>query len=319
MVRESGACWLITAAHVINDGGGPFRLVMEGTPPVEGEGVAMAPFWVGLDVAVGVVGGGARNACTVPLAALERGWPNVTGLMELRLANVSAQGRLSYDQMRIDAVPDHKSFTSRFTGTAASGRRGKAWLGRSGAFLFFGDRPLGMTVTKPDEGVHGFIRIEEIAMNVARFIGWKGDSLIAGAAPSQVRQPAGFEVRVQSATLVPATLETRAEDVLSDGAPFLFKGTGEIVLEIPSEARQELRGVRIVSKGGEARPKDVTILTTSSHEGRGTRIPFAYGVMPPDGVFETAPRSAVPMRRVIVAIGSAWGTGVRRIDRIELF
>lgn len=311
---HDGACWLATAKHLLGEGGN-FAVTLAGQPPLRGTGEAAAPFWEGLDLALGIVRGEARSACTTTFADLARPWTRGMAAAALRLPYVWPDGAVDSAAMRIIDLPDHKSFVAAFTDGAP------AFPGRSGSFLLAGERLAGMVVTEPAGDAHGFVRIEEIAMNAERWITARGESLIAAAEPATVRQQAGFAVAIDSSgsTLTPATLGSDPETVLSGDTPFLFTGTGRIVLRVADGSLQELRGVRIETGGTEARPKAITVEIDAKAEGPLVPAWFWSGTMDQAGQFDTGERAPRRMRRVVITVSSAWGAGPRRIDRITLY
>lgn len=314
LFRHEGVCWLATAGHLLGEGGN-FAVTVAGQPPLRGGGEAAAPFWAGLDLALGIVRGEAADACTTGFENFARPWTRAMTAGGLRLPHVAPDGTVDAAAMRIVDLPDHKSFVAEFTDGAP------AFPGRSGSFLAMGDRLAGMVVTEPEGEVHGLVRIEEIAMNAERWITMRGETLIAAAEPVTVRQQAGFAVAIDSTTttLEPATLGSDPETVLTGDAPFMFTGTGRIVLKVADGSLQELRGLRIESHGPEAAPKAVTVEIDPGAEGPLLPAWFWSGTMDQAGHFDTGERAPRGMRRVIITFSSAWGAGPRRIDRITLY
>ena len=318
--RHGGACWLVTAAHLFDEWG-DFSLSTSGTPPVTGHGEAAAPFWPGFDVATGVVRGEASDACVTTFSDLDVGWTQSTPLGQMWLALVHQDGSIDRSAMRVVDVPDHKFFIAEFTDGAP------AFNGRSGSFLSASGHLAGMVITKPNsdtagrtlDNAHGFIRIEEIAMNLKRYLDARGVSLAEKARPVESMQDAGFAVVVQSSTLEPAGLGTTAENVLIDDTPFLFRGTGRIVLGVADGNVEDLRGVRIVSKGPEAQPKAITIDIDSNPDGPFVPNWFWSGTMDQAGIFDTGERAPRRMRRIAITVSSSWGGDPRRIDQIILY
>lgn len=301
----------MTVAHVLGDGGN-FAVTLPGQPPLKGSGVATAPFWDGIDLAIGVVRSEAGTACRTTLDDFSRGWSRTTAQRAAELLYVQTDGTIEAAPMRITEVPDHKSFEAAFTGPESS------FPGRSGSFLTVDGRPVGMVLTEPVEGSHGFMRIEEVAMNIRRYIDTRGDVLLSEAQPVLAPQQAGFDVLVQSSELEPATLEANPENVLIDGASFAFRGTGRIVLAVADGSLQELRGVRIEATPG-ASPKTVVIDIDASAEGPLSPIWFASGTMDQSGHFDTGERAARRMRRVVISVSEAWSSGPMEIQRITLY
>ena len=312
LVRQGGACWLLTAAHLMADDGA-FEVRLEGQPPVTGDGEAAQPFWEGLDLAIGFVRGGAGEACTLRLDEIARGTVSLSGTTRYRLAYVARSGAASYPGMRLTDVPDHKTFSADFS------RDARAFQGRSGAFLLDGERPVGMAYLADGENGHRFIRIEEITMNARRWLAERGDAFRGTAAPEPVPQPAGYELVVVESTLAPAEIGQDVSDVLEDGRPFLFRGNGRIVLRVADGSLQKLRGLRILSDGEEAVPRGISVDIDRRFEGPLDYNWFASGPMDPAGEFDTGLRAEREMRRIVISISSAWGEGPRRIDRIEVY
>ncbi len=322
--RYGNACWLVTAAHLFegaDESWTDFHLSMPGTPALTGYGVAVTPFWPGFDVAVGVVRGEAGQACTARFEDVDVAWTNATPAGRLQLPFVHEDGTVERSAMRITDVPDHKSFLAEFSDGA------RAFDGRSGSFLASSGRLAGMVITKPETdaaghtltNAHGLIRIEEIAMNLKRYLKARGVDLAAAAAPVRAQQQADFAIEVQSSTLEPAGLRTSPENVLIDGMPFLFRGTGRIILRVADGSLQEIRGVRISSSGPEASPKAISIDIDTNTQGPFIPKWFYSGTMDETGTFDTGARAPRQMRRVAISISSAWGGDPRRIDEIVLY
>lgn len=311
MISHNSACWLLTASHVAPRGA-DFFVWTEGQPGLQGNGVAMAPFWADMDLAIGVVRGAATRDCTLPLAALTDAL-ELSGIGTYRLANVDDAGGLTYREMRISEVRDHKTFEAVFSDTD------RAFQGRSGAFLFRGDQPVGMVRTQLGEGKHGFLRIQEIEMNVRRLLTARGDVFVSEALPVEAPQPAGFAVRVHGSDLRPAAIGETVESVIMGDQPFRYRGSGYIDLIVADESRQNLRGVRIDGAPDDGMPKSISMYTSPTVEGTPPMTWFANGTSDPAGVFDTGLRRDVPFRRLRIVLDGSWSGSVRRIDQITLY
>jgi len=314
--RENGACWLVTAGHLFRREGetdrqGDFRLLLEGQPAIEGEGLAYLPFWDGLDLAVGAVRFPLNAGCRADVGLLDAEWRNLSGLDALRLPYVDRAGRLDWTGARLSSIIDH----ARFAITPVD-----AFRGRSGSFAFRDDRPVGMVVDQRGDD-HGLIRVEEIAMNLRRWLEFSGGPATIDALPVAASQEAGFDVVVESTTMDALEIGMSADNVLGGEAPFLYSGRGTITLRVASGDVEQISRVVIESAPGpgEAVPKNVRIGFDLSEDGSGFPRHAWGGTFDPAGRYDTGTKRPERMRRVVLTFWDAWSAGPVRIDRIRLY
>lgn len=312
--RDGSTCWLVTAAHLFRD---PvrgeqrnFQILMEGQPPTTGQGSVEMPFWDGLDLAIGAVRITSGPSCRVDFAALMASSPNLSGIDLLRIPEVSAAGQLQWSDARLSEFLSHAEFHVSLE---------RAYKGRSGAVVFKEGVPVGMITKQQDDTTHGVLHVEEMTMNLQRWLTFDGGSFAPPAQVVEAEQEAGFDVVVESTTLIPAEVSQQIDSVLLDGVPFLYQGNGEIVLRVADDTVQRLSRVVIESDGSEAVPKNVTVAVDTSDDGQGFPRYVWGGGVDPAGRYDSGQRAAQRMRRVVLTFWDSWDVGPRRIDRIRLY
>ena len=158
-----GNCYVVFPQHVTSRRA-RLQVVAEGA--VTGFASPRFPFWPGIDLAVGSVARDAARRCTRTIDDLEPPARALSPSGRGNLVLVDVEGNVTRLPMRITRI-DYLEFEATFE-TAGNTT---AIQGMSGAFLFVDDRPVGMALETTDAGGIRFMRIEELHMNLSRWLG----------------------------------------------------------------------------------------------------------------------------------------------------
>jgi len=231
---------------------------------------------------------------------------------------VDAQGEVTRLAMEV-VDTNYLDFTARFTDPTVEARQGM-----SGAFLQVTGGLAGMAIESEDARTMRFMRVEEIGMNVERWLGTQGgvalgvrESSRASADPAA--PPSGPHLKLLSAGPVARSADEMAENLLSDGGAYIFEPDGPARLEFMIEGVSGLSRVHIASREGETSvlPQRMLIEVNAKAEG-GTWRWFWSGEMPRDGFLSTPARQPTSAKRVRVTLLSARGPGAIRLDKITI-
>lgn len=301
MFADRGTCYVVLPAHVAGDS---FFLTLRTAAPVAtGSATVIRPFWEGVDLALAVARGGIEPRC---IAAVEAFEPPAAARRATRavLERLTPSGEIDRTPL---SVEDRQYLT--FTGVVPEGETGIS-QGTSGAFAFVGDAPIGMAIRSSAQTRAEFMRIEEIAMNLRRYLSEHGTSF--GAIDAAAVEPAaegGLTLRLDSASIAPVNPAFPAENVLGEGL-YVFEAVGrpELMFSIAAESGVGLSRVRVTAPtdAGYGFPRDVKIEFTPFPDARRW---FDFGTfrMAPDGVLDTGaiqPRSA---RLIRLTVLNVWG------------
>jgi hypothetical protein len=192
--------------------------------------------------------------------------------------------------------------------------------GTSGAFLFDGEKPIGMIVQALSSTEGRFIRIEELHMNLARRLnrraGFQTSAVVKPAVASDATS--GIPLEFVSATQPPIFPDVPETNMLGDGSyVFELPRPNRIAFKIKSPDAVPLSKVQILSDvdAEYATPRNIRIDVSSSPNGKRPRF-FGAAEMGPDGVFSFS-RNPTLARWIYVTVSDAWESGVIGIDSIS--
>jgi hypothetical protein len=316
MFRHSGTCYAVFPRHVT----GPrprAQAIAEGA--ASGPVSVRFPFWPDIDLAVGVVRRGAGEQCTAELEMLTGNRRAFARQGDGTLVLVDAQGQVTRFAMEVKDT-NYLDFTARFTDPAVEARQGM-----SGAFLQVPGGLAGMAIESVDARTLRFMRIEEIGMNVERWLGTQGGVALTTrdtaqqAAPDPAKPADGPRLRLLSAGPVARSADEMAENLLSDGGAYVFEPDGPARLDFMIEGTKALSRIRMIAREADTTvlPQRILIKVNAEADG-GTWRWFWSGDMPRDGVLATPARQPTRAKRVRVTLLSARGTGAIRLDRVTI-
>lgn len=317
MFRHSGACHVAMPRHVARPDDAPFafpKVTVWSAAPVASDGATVSdPFWEGLDLATAVIDAGPLDdRCTATLADLA---PTEAARRAERavLVRLTATGEERRVPIRV-LDRGYLEFTGELLGDGAAIAQGT-----SGAFAFAGDRPIGMAVTSDDAGRARFVRSEEIALNLGRFLAERGH-VFSRADPTAIPVAGeGLPVRSVEASAAPLLPQHGAENMLGEGL-FVARPAGPLVitLRLDGEDAFAVRRIQMTSPAeGHAVPRNVAIHLDAGAEGRRFRI-WTQVQMRPDGTLDTGPLAARNARWVRLVVRDAWSEGPVAIDRVVI-
>ena len=312
MFRHAGSCYVALPAHVA--GPLPRITVSTAAPVASDQAVVVAPFWPGLDLALGVLGRGALDArCTAALGDLA---PTIRSrdAAEATILRVSPVGE--EERLRVRIIDrDYLTFTAELESDGDAIAQGT-----SGAFAFAAGRPIGMAITSDDPSRARFMRSEEIALNLSRFLTEQGVAFSAPSGPEADPRPeAGGTLALgrASSTTPPVLPQHGVGNLLGDGL-YVFRPTGpvEIVLRLDGKAAAALRRLRLTAPAeGYAVPKDIVVQLDAGADGTRFRH-WTQGQMRPDGVFDTGRLAGRNARWIKIVVRNAWGEGDVALDEV---
>lgn len=313
MFGRNGTCYVIMPKHVA----GPFPRVTVSTPaPVESvTATVIAPFWQGIDLAIGIARGSIVDRCRADLSDLNETW-NVTSAHQADLLRLTPTGEISRSRLRLD----ERTYLT-FSGTLddAGSVIGQ---GTSGAFAFVNGRPAGMAITSDDPSRATFIRSGEILVHVRRYLEEQGGAFVAAS-------EAGAVAQTQNADALPLRFlesSVRASNPLF--APENLVGPGKFVFA-PHSRMQFALGfdsvtpvsrvvIRSSPEAAETSPKSIILNWSREDDGANFRV-WLRGEMGPDGVFDSGEVAPRDLRRLQVIVRDAWGSGDIVIDEVTAY
>lgn len=315
MFSHDGLCHVVMPRHVA----GPFpRVTLSTAAPVESASATMiAPFWDGIDLAVGVVRGGLEDRCTGTLEDLEED-RRTAGAAAGELVRLTPAGDLERSALRI---MDRGYLT--FEGVVEGGGTDVA-QGTSGAFVFVAGKPVGMAVTSGGTGQATFIRSGEIAIHLRRFLGEQGGTYADLQAPAAAAAESGagaLPLVFHSASLPPVNPRFAPENMTGPG-PFVFAPAPQMrfVFGFEGGGMHAVSRLRLESApaGGQTTPREV-ILRWSVDETPGRFRSWTRGLVARDGLLDTGQGAARNMRWIEVIVLDAWSGGDIVIDEVTAY
>ena len=311
LVTHGGGCYVITPRHVT--GTNRTSIIKTATPMLTATAVMQAPFWEGMDLAIGVVqAAGLQGYCRIPLSQIDQEL-SVDAGQPMHLLRMRDSGEVERLPLEFEDA-GYLTFTSRMARIEDSFFRGT-----SGAFAFVGERPMGMVVTTTDGRAGQFIRIEEIHKNIAR---WVQRSVRLGTeAPVSTTSPIGDGMRIvlHSVTQPPLSSDVVPENMLGEGAYVFPAGRNQIIFRIPGVTAGALSQLELRSdpQSDYALPRQIRIEVSTAREPTTGWRHFAEVEMTPDGV-GAIERSAQLARWVRLTVETAQGFGAIGIETVSM-
>lgn len=308
MFRSGSSCYVIMPKHVA--GARPRVRIFSGAPVVLGNARVETPFWPNIDLAIGVVRGAITPRCTADMETLSTPLALESG-GRVELVRLRGSGEVSTLPMRITA-------TNYLTVDAETVRaQDEIFQGTSGAMLFAEGKPAGMIVESLSPSLGRFIRIEEINLNVRRWVERRGVIFEDQIIPAEATLPTGLPFEVVEASNPPLTPDFAVENVIEDGI-YVFQPTrtNTITFSVEEGGVVPLSRVRVFTDpdAGYALPRRIEVFVSTRADGSRPRF-FVGGEMANDGVFDRL-RSAQNARWITISIKSAWSDGPVRVDRV---
>ncbi len=324
MFRDEGTCWVLMPKHLLDAEALIHRIEVETSPApsLRGEGRAYAEFWEDMDLAIGYVGQEAGSeGCSERLGTVTQTRIVAGRVLGGALRVVLEGGSVLQYPMRIVDMTDHKTFVAEYLDPAVSAQKG-----RSGAFLFAGDLPIGMAIKAgPDNDTRQqtFIRIEELGFAARQWLAGRARALIPGESEDTQtgEDAAGYSLGLIEYDTAPVSPDKGPAN-LADGRGayvFDFSGSTTLTFSVADGTPVGVSRVRVVTNGDGAKPLRIRVMIDAGSADRPNPQRFAQGQMNPEGVFDTGERGERFARRVVIAIDSVQGQGPVRIDRIEVY
>lgn len=313
MFGRGGSCYIVMPKHVA----GPFpRVTISTAAPVEtSTATVIAPFWQGIDLALGVARGALLDRCTGNLGDLTE-TSAVLNATAGDLLRLTPNGEETRNRVRIG---DRNYLT--FTGTLETSGTDIA-QGTSGAFAFADGRPLGMAISSDGPTRAAFMRSGEILIHVRRFLEEQGGAY----APSA-------EVAAKTESTVPGALplqyvRSSAPPLNPRFAPENMVGTGQFVFS-PQRRMSFVFGfdditavsrvmIRSTASASQTTPKNIIVRWSLDPEGRRFGS-WHRGEMGPDGVFDSGQMAARNLRYVEIIVLNTWSAGEVVIDAVTAY
>lgn len=313
MFNHNGACFVALPAHAVRHGA---RVEISTAEPVRtGMGLARLPFWDGVDLAIVTVQRGLSERCDEPSTTLTgTGLDPATGATG-DIVFIRDTGQVDRFALRVTRTA-YLDFEAEFLAESVDD---EVFAGLSGSFLMIEGRPSGMALTKRGARQVRFMRIEEVALNIGR---WLSEGGRAPFRPGpEAAEGEGLPLVLADAQTPSIDSETMAENLLGPGA-YVFQPHGpvEIVLDIRGEEAMTIRRILMTSdsSAGYALPRDVAVEVTSSAAPPYKWRIFWLGEMTDGGLLDTGERGTTLARRVRLTIRSAWGQGPVGIESVRV-
>jgi hypothetical protein len=288
--------------------------VFSAAPVIHSSAIVETPFWEGMDLAIGLVRGPVEQRCVRELSEFDTSVQPEAGARAhlLRL-------RQSGEPERVEMLITDSQYLTLDAETADG--KTELFKGNSGAFLFSGDRPIGMVIETPSPTKGHFIRIEEIFRNLERRL----DRRAGFAAADQPDVPAAetsegaLLFRFVDATLAPVDPDQSEANLTAPGS-YVFKLTrpNRIAFKVDGPKAVAVSRVTILSSADAPAglPRDIVIEVSSNEDGSRVR-PFGAGAMMADGRLDIR-RQATKALWVFVTVHSGWDSPVIGVDSIVI-
>ena len=283
MFDHAGSCYAVMPRHVA----GPFPkvTVTSAAPVANGQGTVIRPFWEGVDLALAVIRGGIEERCTETLDRLQPS-RRARGAVEAQLHRLSPTGEEERIPLRITAR-DYLTLTGEVAGAGA-----EIYQGTSGAFAFAGIEPVGMAIQSDDPERAVFMRVEEIALNLGRFLQEQGTAFAQESRSEVVPAEAGgIPLRLVSASAPPVAPQFGPENTLGEGLyVFAPQRLTELLYKVDGDQAVAMSQVRLSApmKGGYALPRRVLVMTSANPD-QGRFLQWTGGEVAADGLYDTGP------------------------------
>lgn len=310
MFRHAGNCYAALPEHVA----GPLpKITLMTSAPVESDqATVVKPFWPGIDLAVAILDRGPLfERCIAELTDLE---PSTAARAAGRahLLRLSPLGEEERVPIRV-LDRDYLSFAGELVGDGDV-----IMQGTSGSFAFADGKPIGMAVTSDDPSRASFMRSEEIALNLGRYLSEQGRAFAPTSVSQDTPLSEGLKVSDLRSNVAARLPQYGVDNLVSDGIWVVEpEGRVEVTFRVGDLSTSAVRRLRMIAPadGAYAVPKSISILIDAGEGGDNFRF-WTQGEMRPDGVFDTGPLGGRNARWIKVVIGSAWGVGPLALDRI---
>lgn len=310
MFQHAGNCYVVLPEHVAGEL--PIVTVATAAPVQSDQATVVKPFWQGLDLAIAVLDRGPLDErCISKLDELKptNTSLNASSALVLRITPVGNEERLpirvldrGYLEFVGELVRDEDAVGQ----------------GTSGSFAFVDGRPIGMAVIQIGEQSAKFIRSEEIAMNVGRFLSEQGRAFATSTIKAETTSLKGLRLSDVRTNTPPILPQFSPENLLGDGLFVTMpNGPVEITFRIGTDDPVGINRFRMSTPSDteHAVPKAVTLFLGYGESADRFRF-WAQGEMHPDGIFDTGLLAEREARWIKVVIRSAWGEGTIAVDRI---
>lgn len=308
--REGTTCYVILPRHVA--AGRRSVTLFSAAPAVHANALIETPFWEDMDLAIGIVRGDLEKRCSLRLTDLDASAQPEKG-SQLQLQRLRQSGELE----RIGMVITNSRYRE-FDAGIVNGTS-EVFKGTSGAFLFSGETPAGMIIEALSPTAGRFIRIEEIFLNVNRWVKRRSGFAVAEARPASPSSQPGKEslFELASASLPPIDPKY-SEYNLSGSGNYVFK------LSAPNRIAFKAKGntavtlskieMRATPEPEVSIPRNVVIELSNTEDGMRTRV-GAAAEMGPDGILDITLNQKA--RWVFITIRSAWDSTTVGLDTIR--
>ncbi|MDJ1007374.1 MAG: hypothetical protein QNJ13_06060 [Paracoccaceae bacterium] len=316
MFDHRGTCYVVLPEHVAGDPETDFLLTLRTAAPVaNGSATVIRPFWEGIDLALAVARGGIVPRCVETIDRL-RAPATARRATRAQLERVLDTGEIDRTPITIQDREYLRFFAGVDTGETDIAQ------GTSGAFAFVGDAPIGMAIRSDDDSRAEFMRIEEIAMNVERYLSEHGTVFQTSPAPALPAPGTdGLPLLLDTSSLPPVNPAFPAEAVLGQGL-FVFEASRplELTFRIVAEASVGLSRLLVTAPtdAGYGFPRDIKVEFSPFADGSRW---FGFGTfqMAADGVLDTGaiqPRNARAIRLTVLNV---WGENPVAIGAVAAF
>ena len=313
MFDHAGNCYVALPAHVA--GPLPKITIATAAPVISDQATVQRPFWEGVDLAIAVADRGVLDDhCTASLDDLKptRRSRGVTEALLLRVTPLGEEERLPIRVLD----RNYLSFIGELT------REGDAiGQGTSGAFAFATAHPIGMAITSDDPSRALFMRAEEIALNLGRYLSDQGTAFRT-TQPSQdtpLQAPLGLPISEVTVNSAPTLPQFGPDNLIGKGL-YVTQPSGaiEITLRLNGTASTAVRRIRLAAPSeGYAIPRDIAVFLDTGTDGDRFRF-WTQGQMTPDGVFDTGPLAPRNARLVKLLLRNAWSEGKVGLDHVTV-
>lgn len=310
LTQHGSVCYLITPLHVTSTR--RVATVKTAAPMRSATAIMEAPFWEGLDLAVGTVRTeGLGDYCRVPLTQLDQALAaeNAEPLHLVRMLGTGEIERLPLEFQEATYLTFHASLARI---------EDDFFRGTSGAFAMAGDRPMGMVIETADGRSGRFIRIEEIHQNVGRWV-QRSIRLPTASIAQPVEMSEGMRIVLHSVTQPPLSSDVVPENMLGAGTYVFPAGRNQIIFRIPGVQPVGLSRIEVRSDpdADYALPKQIAVeISTAAEPNAGWRR-FAESEMAPDGVFSIN-RSQQLARWVRITVKTAQEVGAIGVSAVTI-
>lgn len=313
LLKHGSTCYVLTPKHVTNN---KRRVTVFSSAPVVHSGALVEkPFWDGMDFAIGVVRGPVEEKCATTLDDLSKKVTVASG-RRAQLLRLLPSGEIERIDMSIMKT-DYLTLDARIEGGSS-----ELYKGTSGAFLFDGEKPIGMIVEALSATEGRFIRIEELHLNLERRLrrkaGYQATASPISAPVAGGTDSDGHPLEFIRASQPPIYPDVAEVNMLGDGSyVFDLPRPNRIAFKIKSPGALPLSNVQVFSDvdADYAVPRSIRIDVSSAPDGNRPRF-FGMAEMGPDGVFNFT-RAPTLARWVFITINGAWENGAIGISAVR--